>query len=95
MYSYFDYLEATFSDIVSTEVNRFDFTRDILTFFIEVVGQSYEGRDIKVAKVCKGGCGNKKAVWIDGGIHARFTITILPSEITFKHSTESGCLQPQ
>ena len=40
---------------------------------MEVVGQSYEGRDIRVAKVCKGGCGNKKAVWIDGGIHARFT----------------------
>ena len=37
----------------------------------QTVGQSYEGRDIRVARVCKGGCGNKKAVWIDGGIHAR------------------------
>ena len=38
---------------------------------VQTVGQSYEGRDIRVARVCKGGCGNKKAVWIDGGIHAR------------------------
>jgi murein tripeptide amidase MpaA len=37
----------------------------------EVIGQSSEGRDIRVASVCRGGCGEKKAVWIDGGIHAR------------------------
>jgi len=37
----------------------------------EIIGQSLEGRDMRVAKVCKGGCGGKKAVWIDGGIHAR------------------------
>merc|ERR1711970_1130919 len=37
----------------------------------EVIGQSYEGRDMRVVSVCRGGCGNKKAVWIDGGIHAR------------------------
>ena len=37
----------------------------------ETIGQSLEGRDMRVARVCKGGCGGKKAVWIDGGIHAR------------------------
>ena len=30
----------------------------------ETVGQSGEGRDMRVAKVCMGGCGGKKAVWI-------------------------------
>ena len=30
----------------------------------EVIGQSGEGRDMRVAKVCRGGCGNKSAVWI-------------------------------
>ena len=30
----------------------------------EIVGQSGEGRDMRVARVCKGGCGGKKAVWI-------------------------------
>ena len=30
----------------------------------ETVGQSGEGRDMRVARVCKGGCGGKKAVWI-------------------------------
>merc|ERR1711892_741915 len=37
----------------------------------EIIGQSWEGRDLKIVKVCRGGCGNKPAIWIDGGIHAR------------------------
>jgi len=37
----------------------------------EVIGQSYEGRDMVLLKICRGGCGNKPAIWIDGGIHAR------------------------
>jgi len=37
----------------------------------EIIGQSYEGQDMRVMKVCKGGCGNKPAMWIDSGIHAR------------------------
>jgi murein tripeptide amidase MpaA len=37
----------------------------------ETIGQSYEGQDMIVMKVCKGGCGNKPAMWIDSGIHAR------------------------
>jgi len=78
MYSYFDYLETSFSDIVSTEV----------------VGQSYEGRDIRVAKVCKGGCGNKKAVWIDGGIHAREWVS--PATVTWmlKEVVENDTAHP-
>merc|ERR1719361_2436990 len=36
-----------------------------------VIGTSYEGRDMKIIKICKGGCGHKPAVWLDGGIHAR------------------------
>ena len=34
----------------------------------EVIGQSYEGRDMKILKICKGGCGNKPAIWLDGGM---------------------------
>merc|ERR1712055_939037 len=37
----------------------------------ESIGQSYEGQDMIVMKVCKGECGNKPAMWIDSGIHAR------------------------
>ena len=33
--------------------------------------KTVEDREMRVVKVCKGGCGSKKAVWIDGGIHAR------------------------
>jgi len=48
-------------------------TYDFVT--LETIGQSYEGSDMIIAKVCKGGCGNKPAMWIDGGIHAREWIT--------------------
>ena len=56
MYSYWDYLEATY-EWISTET----------------IGQSYEGTDMRVLKVCRDatGCGNKPAMWFDGGIHAR------------------------
>jgi len=64
MYSFLDYLEATY-DFVSTEV----------------IGQSGEGRDMRVVSVCKGGCGNKQAAWIDGGIHAREWIS--PATVTW------------
>jgi len=37
----------------------------------ENIGQTFEGQDMIVMKVCKGGCGNKPAMWIDSGIHAR------------------------
>merc|ERR1712002_1167959 len=37
----------------------------------EVIGQTHEGQDMRVVTVCKGGCGNKPAMWIDSGIHAR------------------------
>merc|ERR1712227_967066 len=54
-------------------------TYDFVT--LETIGQSYEGSDMIIAKVCKGGCGNKPAMWIDGGIHAREWIT--PAVVTW------------
>lgn len=64
MYSFLDYLEATY-DFVSTES----------------IGSTTEGRDMRVVKICKGGCGGKKAVWIDGGIHAREWVS--PATVTW------------
>jgi len=64
MYSYLDYLEATY-DFVSTQS----------------VGKSYEGRDMRLAKICRGSCGEKPAVWIDGGIHAREWVS--PAAVTW------------
>ena len=42
----------------------------------EIIGQSYEGRDLKIIKICKGGCGNKPAIWLDGGMYVRQNICI-------------------
>jgi len=60
---YHDYYEimAHLDDIAS----QYDFIET------EIIGQSWEGRDLKILKICKDGCGNKPAIWIDGGIHAR------------------------
>ena len=33
--------------------------------------RTFENRTMRVVKVCKSGCGSKKAVWINGGIHPR------------------------
>ena len=41
-------------------------TYDFVT--VESIGESYEGQDMRVAKVCRGGCGDKPAMWVDGGI---------------------------
>ena len=37
----------------------------------EVIGQSWEYRDLKIIKICKGGCGNKPAIWLDGGMKSK------------------------
>merc|ERR1711962_756729 len=47
----------------------------------ESIGKSYEGEDMRILKVCHGGCGNKFAIWIDGGIHAREWIS--PATATY------------
>jgi len=48
---------------------------------LEHIGESHEGRSMRVVKVCKNGCGNKPAMWIDGGIHAREWIA--PAALTW------------
>lgn len=49
-----------------------DWMREIAANFdyaeTEVIGNSYEGRDLTIMKLCKNGCGSKPAVWLDGGM---------------------------
>jgi len=48
---------------------------------IQSIGKSFEGQDMRVLSVCRGGCGHKPAIWVDGGIHAREWIA--PAVATF------------
>lgn len=47
---------------------------------VRSIGKSVRGQDLKVLKISNGAVGNK-AVWIDGGIHAREWIS--PASVTY------------
>jgi len=65
IYSFFNYLAERYKGYVS----------------VEDIGLTHENRKMKVIKVCKGGCGKKPAMWIDGGMHAREWIS--PASVTY------------
>ena len=68
-------------------------TFDFVT--VETIGQSYEGQDMRVAKVCQGGCGNKPAMWVDGGIHAREWIAPAVNTYLLKELVENDAAHPE
>lgn len=55
MNAFLDEVAAAYPDIATTEV----------------LGKSYEGREMKAIKISTGGNGNKPGILVDGGIHAR------------------------
>ncbi|CAG9865250.1 unnamed protein product [Phyllotreta striolata] len=79
---------------------------DFLEYFAKVypslctvynIGQSYEGRPIKVLKISNGNPTNKP-VWIDGGIHARewispAAVTYIINHLVAKFEEESDYIQ--
>ncbi|CAG9817568.1 unnamed protein product [Phaedon cochleariae] len=64
IHSYLDYVAETYPDLCT----------------LRTIGQSVEGKPIKVLKISNGKPSNK-AVWIDGGIHAREWIS--PATATY------------
>ena len=47
----------------------------------EIIGRSFEGRELMMAKICRGGCGNKPAMYIQGGIHVSIVIVFHMSQL--------------
>ena len=74
-----DWYEYHSQDDIEAYLDYLSSTYDFVD--VESIGQSYEGRPMRVIKACKGGCGNKPAMWIDGGIHAREWIS--PASVTW------------
>jgi len=61
----------------------------------ENIGQSYEGQEMVVMKVCKGECGNKPAMWIDSGIHAREWISPATGTWMLNELVENDAAHPE
>jgi len=61
----------------------------------EIIGQSYLGEDMIILKVCRGGCGSKPAIWIDGGIHAREWITHMTVPFMMRELVENDADHPE
>lgn len=61
----------------------------------ETIGQSHEGQDMIVMKVCKGGCGSKPAMWIDSGIHAREWISPATGTWMLSELVENDAAHPE
>merc|ERR1711962_1179564 len=75
----------TYLDFIEAE---FDFVTT------EEIGQSGEGRSMRVAKICRGECGSKPAVWIDGGIHAREWVSPAATTWMLKELVENDANHP-
>ena len=92
MYSYLDFIEGiklrnkSWAIYKTTEILNFPANFDYAS--TEVIGQSFEGTDMRLMKICKDGCGNKPAMWIDGGIHAREWIAHAAVMYMIKQLTE-------
>ena len=72
-----------------------NYLRDTYDFVtLDTIGQSYAGSDMIFAKVCRGGCGNKPAMWIDGGIHAREWITPATAMFMLRDLVENDADHP-
>jgi len=62
----------------------------------ESIGKSYEKREMRVIKVCKGGkCGKKPAMYIDAGIHAREWISTAVLTYMLNELVENDAAHPE
>ena len=60
----------------------------------QTIGQSFEGQEMRVVEVCRGGCGSKPGMWIDGGIHAREWISPAVNTYLLRELVENDGAHP-
>jgi len=58
------------------------------------IGQSFEGQEMRVVEVCRGECGSKPGMWIDGGIHAREWISPAVNTYLLRELVENDGAHP-
>merc|ERR1712123_345310 len=74
----------------------FDYLETTFDFVeTESIGQTFEGQEMVVMKVCRGGCGNKPAMWIDSGIHAREWISPATGTWMLHELVENDAAHPE
>ena len=64
---------------------------------VEVIGHTYEGREHRVVKICRDGCGAKNVMYVQGGIHARewmspAVVTYMINELTVNAANNTDML---
>ncbi len=71
IYAYLDLLEGKGQSLnLSSTSNIWSFPETYEFVSTEVIGQSYEGRDMRVIKICRSGnCGDKPGMYIEGGTY--------------------------
>merc|ERR1711892_1034128 len=74
----------------------FDYLETTFDFVeTESIGQTFEGQEMVVMKVCRGGRGNKPAMWIDSGIHAREWISPATGTWMLHELVENDAAHPE
>lgn len=77
---------------IYTYLDYLEETYDFVT--TEEIGQSGEGRAMRVVSVCRGECGSKPAAWIDAGIHAREWVSPAATTWMLKELVENDAAHP-
>ncbi len=91
--------QLTFDAYYDTEVfyEYFDYLEETYDYVSQFsIGESYEGRDMKILQICKNGpCGSSRyGMWVDAGIHAREWIAPATAAYLAQELVENDAAHP-